>query len=123
MKARSLLGTTLLTLGLAGSAAAAGSAGGLAPGGRTVAGPASLQMAATATERIFSDSNASSNVCVTVAVAGKGGSVTMNLTGSSTPSAVVPPGGSKALCVDSAQFVDLDCGASNCSVQWRVDRN
>jgi len=123
MNARTLLGTTFLTLGLAGSAAAAGTAGNMAPGGRTVAGPASLHMAATTTERVFTDPT-NANVCATVAVLGKSGSVTMTLTGLTTPSAVVAPGGSKSLCVESVQFVDLDCGAtSSCDVQWRVDRN
>jgi|SRR5215510_13601789 len=123
MNARALLGTTLLTLGLAGSAAAAGNAGALAPGGRTVAGPASLQMAATTTERVFTDPT-NANVCVTVAVVGKAASVTMTLTGLTTPSAVVSEGGSMSLCVESVQHVDLACGAtSSCNVQWRVDRN
>jgi hypothetical protein len=123
MRAPYVLLATFLALGLAGSAAAQAKGGGLAPGGRTVAGPGSLQMAATATERVFTDPG-NSNVCVTVAVVGKAASVTMTLTGNTTPTAVVPAGGSKSLCVDAVDFVDLECGAtSSCNVQWRVDRN
>jgi len=123
MRTPYLVLATFFALGLAGSAAAQAKGGGLAPGGRTVAGPGSLQMAALATERIFTDPS-NSNVCVTVAVAGKAASVTMTLTGNTTPSAIVPPGGSKALCVEGADFVDLECGATSaCNVQWRVDRN
>ena len=116
-----VLFATFLALGLAGPAGAQAKGGGMVPGGRTLAGPGSLQLAAGATERVFTDPNLS-DVCVTVAVAGKAASVAMTLTGATTPSGLVPAGGSKSLCVEAVQFVDLSCGVTSpCLVQWRVD--
>ena len=123
MRSPYVLLVMFLALDLAGPAGAQAKGGGMTPGGRTVAGPGSIQMAAGATQRVFTDP-ANSDVCVTVAVAGGAASVTMTLTGLTTPSAVVPAGGSKSLCVADVQFVDLACGAaSTCNVQWRVDLN
>jgi hypothetical protein len=122
MKVTHLFLATGLILGLSGPAAAA-SKPSLAPGGRTVAGPGSVALDPAAQERVFTDSTGTSDVCVTVINSGKS-QLTLAITGASTPSIDVAAGGSKALCAEDVQFVDLGCtGTTPCSAQWRVDDN
>jgi len=122
MRVTHFLVAVSLLLAQAGPAAA-GAAGGLLPGGRTISGPAPLLLAMGASERVHNDGATNRNVCVTVLNTGRS-QVTMTLTGTGNPTTDVAPGSSKALCVDSAQFVDVSCtGASACSAQWRVDSN
>lgn len=113
---------TCLLLGLSAPAAAASKAT-LTTGGRTVAGPATLSLGLGAQERVFTQSGGTSSVCVTVINTGKS-QLTLTITGAATPSIDVLAGGSKALCVEDVQFVDLVCsGTAICSGQWRVDDN
>lgn len=116
-----LLAAALL-LGLAAPAAAASKAS-LVPGGRTIAGPGTLALAPAGQERVFTDAGATSNVCVTVVNGGRS-QLTVTITGATNPSADVAGGGSKALCAEDVQFVDLVCsGTTSCNGQWRVDDN
>jgi hypothetical protein len=82
-----------------------------------------VALAPAAQERVFTDSAGTSNVCVTVVNSGKS-QLTLTITGVTTPSADVAGGGTRALCVEDVQFVDLVCsGPNSCSAQWRVDDN
>ena len=111
-----------LLLGLSGPATAASKAS-LVPGGRTVAGPGSVSLDPASQERVFSDSAGTSDVCVTLVNGGRS-QLTLAITGATTPSVDVSAGGSKALCAEDVQFVDLSCtGTTPCSAQWRVDDN
>jgi hypothetical protein len=122
MKLARLLTSAALVLGLSGPAVAASKAS-LAPGGRTVAGPGAVSLAPAAQERVFTDAAATSNVCVTLVNGGKS-QLTLTITGATTPSADVAGGGTRALCAEDVQFVDVICsGPNSCSGQWRVDDN
>jgi hypothetical protein len=122
MKITHLLLATGLLLGLSAPAAAA-SKPSLVPGGRTVAGPGTVALDPAAQERVFTDSAGTSDVCVTLVNSGKS-QLTLAITGASTPSTDVGTGGSRALCAEDVQFVDLTCtGTTPCSAQWRVDDN
>jgi hypothetical protein len=123
MRAARLFLTASLLLAPAAPAAAAGKAGALLPGGRTVSGPGTLSIAMGGQVRVHSDSSASNDVCVTVVNTGSS-LVTLTLTGALTPAMDINPGTSRALCVEDVQFVDVTCaGESSCSAQWRVDQN
>jgi hypothetical protein len=122
MKITHLFFAAALLLGLSAPAAAASKAS-LVPGGRTIAGPGTLALAPAAEERVFTDSGVTSDVCVTVVNGGKS-QLTATIIGATNPSVDVAAGGSKALCAEDVQFVDLVCsGTTNCSAQWRVDDN
>ena len=122
MKVTHLFLATGLLLGLSGPAAAA-SKPSLAPGGRTVAGPGTVSLDPAAQERVFSDSAGTSDVCITLVNSGKS-QLTVAITGATTPSTDVAAGGSRALCAEDVQFVDLSCsGTTPCNAQWRVDDN
>jgi hypothetical protein len=104
-------------------AMAAGKAGGLAAGGRTVAGPGSLQLAMGAQERVHEDPTMNRDVCVTLVNTGSS-QLTLTLTGDTTPSTTVNQGVTKALCVANVHFVDVSCTGTNaCNAQWRVDQD
>ena len=106
-----------------GASMAASKTGTLTAGGRTIAGPGSVQLAMSAQVRIHEDPTNNRNVCVTLVNTG-GSQLTMTLTGDTTPNATFEPGVSKALCVANVQHVDVSCtGASACSGQWRVDQD
>ena len=104
-------------------ALAAGKAGGLTAGGRTISGPGSVQLAMGGQERVHEDPTVNRDVCVTLVNTG-GSQLTMTLTGDTTPSTTVNQGVSKSLCVGNVHFVDVSCtGTSACNAQWRVDQD
>jgi len=101
--------------------ALAAKSAGLAPGGRTLAGPASSTVAVNATVTVFSNGNR--NACATLLNVGKS-AVRLATIGGNTSTIDVPAGGSGALCKASLAQVDLTCiGLDTCSAQWRVDDN
>ena len=113
-----------LALVFAGTPAlAAGKAGELVAAGRTLSGPGTVNLSTGTQLRVHSDPSANTDVCVTLANAGRE-PVTLTLTGDTTPSIVVNPGDVRAQCVDGVQFVDVICsGQNSCTAQWRVDLN
>jgi len=109
-----------LTIGIAATATAGGGGvTGLAPGGRTLAGPATARIEMQATETIYTHPATNTNACVTVAGV-LGAAVRMALVGSNTSTFDVPVGGSGSLCKDSLVRMDLTClGTATCMAQWR----
>jgi len=113
-----------LTIGVAATATAGGGGvTGLAPGGRTLAGPAMARIEMQATDTIYTYPSTGTNSCVTVAGV-LGASVRMSLVGNTTSTFDVPVGGSGSLCKDNLVRMDLTClGTVTCLAQWRVDAN
>lgn len=125
MKSKSMALVAALILGIAGSAVAAKS-GGLAVGGRTLAGPATSNLGAGATQTVYTHAAQNTDACGTVVNGSKASSVRMTLVGpaASTETFDVAPGGSGSLCKDQLVRMDVTClGGDSCSTQWRVDRN
>src|SRR5262245_33829295 len=117
---------TALTLALAGSAMAATKGGGLAPGGRTLAGPGTTNLASGATATVYTHAATSTDACGTIANASKASAVRMTLVGpaASTATFDVAAGGTGSLCKDQLIRMDLTClGGDACSAQWRVDQH
>jgi len=125
MKSNGIALVAALILGMAGPAVAAKS-GGLTAGGRTLAGPGTTNLAAGATETVYTHASQNTDACGTVVNSSKASSVRMTLVGpaASTATFDVAPGGSGSLCKDALVRMDLTClGGSDCSAQWRVDDN
>jgi len=115
---------SILSLCLAGTAAAAGKGLELTAGGRTVAGPGSVAVASEATVAV-ADGLEGRRLCATVANRSRGSSVLVELIGNTTDSQTVDPGSTLALCMDNTDTVQVTCQVgsrpSACSVDWRVD--
>ncbi len=125
MKSKSIALAAALILGMAGTAMAAKS-GGLSAGGRTLAGPATSNLAAGATETVYTHAATNTDACGTVVNASKASAVRMTLVGPAASTAIfdVSAGGSGSLCKDQLIRMDLTClGGDSCSTQWRVDDN
>lgn len=123
MRVTQVLVAAALLLAPVAPAMAAGKAGGLIPGGRTLSGPGSLVLAIGAQARVHEDPTVNRDVCVTLVNTGRS-QLTMALTGDTTPSTTLDPGVTKALCVGNVHYVDVSCtGVSACSAQWRVDQD
>jgi hypothetical protein len=111
-----------LTLGLAGSASAAGKAPNLAVGGRTLAGPGAVALTPGGSVTVFAAPAADpADVCITVANTGKL-DVGVNVSGANAPSLTVAPGSTQATCDEDVTAVSIFCMQErDCAAQWRVD--
>jgi len=121
MSKSSVMALTAILISVWTAPAFAGKAAGLAPGGRTLAGPGSVALAVNATATVFSNGNR--NACATVANVGSS-AVRLTTAGNTTSTIDVPAGATGALCKAVLDQVDLTCiGVVACSAQWRVDDN
>jgi hypothetical protein len=106
---------------LAAPALAAQTAG-LAPGGRTLAGPGKLGLALNEIVTIYTDGSGNSDLCGTLVNGSKDSSVRLTLTGGGAVNADVAAGDSGALCRDSVTSATVTClGPSSCTIEWRLD--
>ena len=124
MKSNGIALVAALILGMAGPALAAKS-GGLTAGGRTLAGPATSNLAAGGTETVYTHAATNTDACGTVVNSSKASAVRMTLVGpaASTATFDVAAGGTGSLCKPQLLRMDLTClGGDACATQWRVDR-
>jgi hypothetical protein len=122
MKSNRIALAAALILAMA-APAVAGTTAGLVAAGNTLAGPGAASVALNATQTVYTDAAANSDVCTTVVNAGGPIRLSMVDDGPSTVSIDLASGASGALCRDAMTRVDLVClGGSGCNAQWRVDR-
>ena len=112
---------TMLVCMLAAPALAAQS-GGLATGGRTIAGPGKLGLALNEAVTIYSDGDGSTRLCGTLVNSSKDSVVRLTLNGGGAVNADVAPGDSSALCRNNVTSATVTClGPSGCTAEWRLD--
>jgi len=120
MKRLIALSGVVLATGLAAPAIAAPAA--MPTGGRTLAGPGTTTIAASAEETILSGLPGN-DVCATVTNSGTS-AVTLTIVGSGQGQASIPSRRTLALCRENAQSISLTCqavGSGSCTATWRVD--
>ena len=124
-KAGGLALALLLALAPSGVASAFGSSSSAQPlsiGGSTIGGPGKATISAGATAVLMD--NIDGDVCATVSLGGTAVSATLRLLGDSSVTIGVDVGEVRALCLQDADTLEVDCdGATKCTVQWRVDRS
>ena len=126
MSMKSIALVTAMILGIAGPAIAAPSAS-LAPGGRTIAGPGTINIAVTLTQTVYTHIATNTDACATVINGSRSSAVRITLVGpaASTVNLDVAAGATSTLCHDGVVRMDLSCvaDAMSCTAQWRVDDN
>jgi hypothetical protein len=121
MKRPLALSAALLSTALAAPAFAGPSAS-LTAAGRTIAGPGTTTLAASAEETVVSGIPGS-DACATVTNSGSS-PVQVTVAGTGSGSVVVNAKKTLTLCRENAQSVTLLCqavGNGSCSATWRVD--
>ena len=111
----------ILSLCLAGTAAAKGNKGGtLTVGGNTIAGPGNVSMGSGITVAVVDGID--EDICTTLVNSSKASSVLLELVGEGTDSVVVAAGATRGFCMDNTDTVQITCqGPDSCSAGWRVD--
>jgi hypothetical protein len=121
MKRLLALSGVVLTTGLAAPAFAAPPAS-MPTGGRTLAGPGTTTILASAEETILAGLPGN-DVCATVTNSGNA-AVTLTMVGGGTSQVSIPSRKTLALCRDNATSIALTCqavGNGTCTATWRVD--
>lgn len=120
MKRFLALSGVVLTTGLAAPALAGPQT--MPTGGRTLAGPGTTTILASAEETILSGMPGN-DVCATVTNSGSA-AVTLTLNGGGQSQVSIPTRKTLSLCRENAQSVTLTCqavGTGTCTASWRVD--
>ena len=120
MKRLLALSGALLTTGLAAPAFAGPAT--MPTGGRTIAGPGTTTLAASAEETILSGLPGN-DLCATVTNSGNS-AVQLTIVGSGQGQVAIASRKTLALCRENATTISLLCqavGSGSCTATWRVD--